>query len=126
MLVDGKFVKKEDRVEFAGAYHELCKIDESISRVEGDISDAGELGKRYAAAQMDMSSLSVKRYKIQLVENEAADEAAKIIDRIKDSLISMVKVLGGIPGMSGISTPITTLTRTLELIDKITIMEAGR
>jgi hypothetical protein len=121
-------ILKENSVEFTGAYHELFKIDERISRLEEDISSEGELGKRYAAAQMTMSSLSVKRYKIQLVENEAADEAAKIIDRIKDSLTSMIKILGGKTDAlaGGFSTPVKTLTRTLELIDKITIMEAGR
>ncbi|GHV78770.1 hypothetical protein AGMMS49944_05610 [Spirochaetia bacterium] len=119
---------KESRAEFSEAYNTLFKIDTHISRFKGDVSDTGELGKRYAAALMDMSSLSVKRHKLQLVENEAADEAAKISGHIRNSLISMVRVLGGILTESpddSVSIAIKTLTRTLELMDKITVMEAG-
>jgi hypothetical protein len=148
-MIDGKFVKKENRVEFTDAYHELFTIDERISHFEGDISSEGELGKRYAAAQMDMSSLSVKRHKVQLVEDEAADEAAQIIDQVGASLINLVKILGGIRSKSPggkyetlanttdmaqkivdytkrIDTALETMTRTLELMDKIKRMEAGR
>jgi uncharacterized membrane protein len=117
---------KENRAEFSEAYNTLFKIDESIDHLEGDISDGGKLGKRYAAARTDMSSLSVKRQKVRLVENEAADEAAKITEGIRDSLIRMVRVLGGILTESpGVGTTIKTLTRTLELMDKIIVMEAG-
>jgi hypothetical protein len=127
LLSDGKLLKKESRAELTVAYDELSRIDEKISRLEGDISDAGELGKRYAATQMDTSSLSVKRHKVQLVENEAADKAAKISGRIRDSLVSMVWVLGGILTESpGVGTTITTLTKALELMDKITAIEAGQ
>ncbi|GHV25955.1 hypothetical protein AGMMS4952_04980 [Spirochaetia bacterium] len=126
LLIAGKFAKRETD-EFTGAYQELSGINESIRALEGDFSTEGELGKRYAAAQTDMSSLSVKRYKLQLVENEAAEEEAKIINRIRDSLIRMVRILGGIlPEFPGVNIPIKTLTRALELMDKIAIMEDGR
>jgi hypothetical protein len=98
---------------------------------------------------MDMASLSVKRHKIQLVEEEASAEAKKIIDRIRDALSLITKVLGGIltkspdgkfdtltnladmsgktdTFTSGVATSIKTLIKTLELIDKINVMEAGR
>jgi hypothetical protein len=149
ILIDGDFFKKENFAEFSESYDALFKADGIIRRFEGDISTAGNLGKQYAAAKMDMSSLSVKRHKIQLVENEASDEAKKIIDRIREAVTLMAKVLNGIltkspdgkfdtlanlADMSGktdafttsISNAIKTLTKTLELMDKINLMEAGR
>ncbi|GHV78056.1 hypothetical protein AGMMS49942_28770 [Spirochaetia bacterium] len=116
---------KESRAELSAAHTELSRIAEHINRLEGDIADTGDLGKRYAAALMDLSSLSVKRHKVQLVENEAADEAAKIVMRIRDALINMVRVLGGMLTESPeAGTAIKTLTGALELMDKITALEA--
>jgi hypothetical protein len=149
ILIDGDFFKKENFTEFSESYDTLYKADGVIRRFEGDISSAGDLGKQYAAAKMDMSSLSVKRHKILLVENEAAEEAKKIIDRIRDAVTLMIKVLGGILTKSpdgkfdtlanlsemsgktdtfttGVSNAIKTLTKTLDLMDKINLMEAGR
>jgi hypothetical protein len=149
ILIDGDFFKKENFAEFSESYDTLFKADAVIRRFEGDISNAGNLGKQYAAAKLDMSSLSVKRHKIQLVENEAADEAKQIIDKIRDALMLMIKVLGGILTKSpdgkydtlanladmsgktdtfavGVNTAIKTLTKTRELIDKINLMEGGR
>jgi hypothetical protein len=149
ILIDGEFFKKENLTEFTESYDELYKSDEVIRRFEGDISSSGNLGKQYAAAKIDMSSLSVKRHKIQLVENEVADEAKKIIDQIRDAITLMTKVLGGIltkapdgkfdtlanlADMSGktdaftagVSNVIRTLSKTLDLMDKINAMEAGR
>jgi hypothetical protein len=123
ILLDGKFLKKENAAEFADAYNELFRIDETIGRFERDISNEGELGKRYAAAQMDMSSLSVKRHKVQLAEDEAADEAAKILGRIGDAVNRMAAILGKYDALTG---TVKTLTRTLELMDKVKTLEAGR
>ncbi|MDR3122757.1 MAG: DUF5312 domain-containing protein [Treponema sp.] len=149
ILIDGDFLRKENFTEFSDSYEALFKADVAIRIFENDISEAGDLGKQYAAAKLDMSSLSVKRHKIQLVENEAADEAKKIIDRIRDAVTLMAKVLSGIaaksPGgkygalanqadmsgktnafVAGVNRTIKTLTKTLELMDKINFMEAGR
>jgi hypothetical protein len=148
ILTEGKFFKAENRAEFTGAYNELFTIDERIRHFEGEISSGGELGKRYAAAQMDRSSLLMKRHTARLVEEDAADEAAKIARRIRDAMGLMTKVLGGILAKSpdgkydtltnradmagkttaftsGVSTAIIKLTGALELMDKIAALEAG-
>jgi hypothetical protein len=149
ILIDGDFFKKENFTEFSESYDTLFKADGIIRRFEGDISAAGDLGKQYAAAKVDMSSLSVKRHKIQLVESEAAEEAKKIIDRIRNAMLSMIRILNGILAKSpdgkfdtlsnladmsgktdtftaGVSNAIKTLTKTLDLMGKINLMEAGR
>jgi hypothetical protein len=149
ILFDGDFFKKDNFTEFSESYDALFEADAVIQRFEKDISAAGDLGKQYAAAMMDMSSLSVKRHKIQLVENEATEEAKRIIDRIREAITLMIKVLNGIlvkspdgkfdtlinlADMSGktdvftadVSSAIVTLKKTLDLMDKINLMEAGR
>jgi hypothetical protein len=149
ILIDGEFFKKENLTEFTESYNELFKADELIRCFEGDIASTGNLGKQYAVAKTDMSSLSVKRHKIQLVEDEASEEAKKIIDRLRDAITLMAKVLGGIltkapdgkfdtlanlADMSGktdaftagVGATIKTLTKALDLMDKINAMEAGR
>jgi hypothetical protein len=149
ILIDGEFFKKENFAEFTESYDELFAADVIIRRFEGDIAGAGNLGKQYAAAKMDMSSLSVKRHKIQMVEDEASDEAKKIIDRMRDAITLMTKVLKGILTKSpdgkfdtlanladmsgktdaftaGVSGAVKTLVKALDLMDKINVMEAGR
>ncbi|WP_010257034.1 DUF5312 family protein [Treponema primitia] len=149
ILIDGEFFKKENLTEFTDAYNDLFKVDEIIRHFEGDISIKGDLGKRYIAAKMDMSSLLVKRHKVQLVEDEASDEAKKIIDRVGDAMDLMGKVLEGIltkapdgkfdtltnlADMSGntdtfaqsVTNTIKTLSQARKLMHKISIMEAGR
>jgi hypothetical protein len=149
ILIDGDFFKKENFTEFSESYDALFKVESLIRRFENDISAAGDLGRQYAAAKTDMSSLSVKRHKIQLVTSEAGEEAKKIIDRIRDAIVLMTKVLNGILAKSpdgkydtlanpadlsgktgafaaGVSNAVKTLTKTLELMDRINLMEAGR
>jgi hypothetical protein len=149
ILIDGEFFKRENLTEFTESYDALFTADAVIRRFEGDISDSGNLGKQYAAVKMDMSSLPVKRHKIQMVEGEASDEAKKIIDRIREAITLMTKVLSGILTKSpdgkfdtlanladmsgktdaftaGVSGAIKTLAKTLDLMDKINVMEAGR
>jgi hypothetical protein len=148
ILIDGDFSKQETLDDFTDAYERISRIDEGIRRFERDISGEGELGRRYAAARMDLSSLSVKRHKIQLVEDEADDEARRIIDQAGAAIRLMAQLLGGLLDNSpdgkfgalanfadlagktdafadGVENAITKLNQALELMDKINAMEAG-
>jgi hypothetical protein len=96
ILLDGEFVKKENRAEFTGAYNDIMKIADDVKKFDYAISPEGDYGKRYIQAKEDMSSLQVKRRKIQLVLGEASDDASRMITRVRDSMKIMIKVLGGI------------------------------
>jgi hypothetical protein len=96
ILIDGEFFKKENLTEFTESYNALFKLEETITCFEDEISLTGDLGKRYTAATMDLSSLSVKKHKVQLVVDEASEEAKRIIGQVRDAMALIIKVLNGI------------------------------
>ena len=149
ILIDGEFIKKENRAEFTTSYNTLMKLEDVINRFDQNISPEGDYGKRYAQAKNDMSSLPIKRHKIQIVVKEAARDAERIIDQTRESLEGIIKILGGIlkktpdnkyDGLSnlsfftakdvsfqdGITDSITQLQKTLQLLEDISVLEAGK
>jgi len=96
ILIDGEFQKKENRVEFAESYNGLIKLEDEIKKFEHNISPEGDYGKRYLRARQEMSSLPVKRRKIQIVVDEASEEAGKIFADAREASRSMVNILNGI------------------------------
>ena len=149
ILIEGDFLKKENRAEFTESYNNLIKLEDLISRFDRGLSPEGDFGKRYIQAKNDMSSLPVKRRKIQIIVEDAAQTAGDIISQTREALAGMVKILGGIQKKSadekydtlanlsviagrgnsyneGISESIIKLNKTLQLLDDIEAMEAGR
>ncbi|MDR0719013.1 MAG: DUF5312 domain-containing protein [Treponema sp.] len=96
ILIDGEFFRKENRSEFIEAYNDLIKLEDEIHKFEMDIALSGDFGKRYSQARQEMTSLPVKRRKIQLVVEEASGEALSIIESARRASRSMVNILGGI------------------------------
>ncbi|MDR2313780.1 MAG: DUF5312 domain-containing protein [Spirochaetaceae bacterium] len=149
ILIDGEFYKKENRTEFTESYNTLIKLEDVILHYDRDISPAGEYGRRYAQAKNDMSSLPIKRRKIQIVVEEAAEDAEKIIKEAREAMGRMINVLGGILKKSpdekydslanlqalsgrgtvfvdGVSKSISQFRKALQLMDEIDAMEAGK
>jgi hypothetical protein len=96
VLIDGEFYRRENRTEFTECYNDLMKIEDSIRRFDTNLSPIGDYGKRYTQARGEMSSLPVKRRKIQIVVEEADDEAAAIIERSRNAINGMINILGGV------------------------------
>ncbi|MDR2259050.1 MAG: DUF5312 domain-containing protein [Treponema sp.] len=149
ILIDGEFYKRENRTEFTESYNDLIKLEDEIKKFEMNISPSGDYGRRYIQARQDMSSLPVKRRKIQLVLQDASEEAKKIIERIRTAIRVMINVLNGIlkkdiegkydglgniaqlsgrgPAfINGITEAIQKFQKTLQLLDDIDAMESGR
>ena len=149
ILIEGDFIKRENRAEFTEYYNNLIKLEDLIKRYDRDISPEGEIGKSYLQAKNDMTSLPVKRRKIQIVVEEAAHTAERIIEQTKEAMAGMVKVLGGIlkknteekydtlgnlnvlagrgtAFQDGIKESITALNKTIRLLEDIDAMESGR
>ena len=96
ILIDGEFFKKENRTEFTESYNDLMKLEDDITHFELSISPSGDLGKRYSLAKQDISSLPIKRRKIQMVLEDASRTASGIIDRSRLAMKSMNNILSGI------------------------------
>ncbi|MDR1950365.1 MAG: DUF5312 domain-containing protein [Spirochaetaceae bacterium] len=96
ILIDGEFYRRENRLEFTESYNEIIKLEDVIRKFDATISVTGDLGKRYFQARGEMSSLPIKRRKIQLATEEASEEAAEILERTTTALENMVNVLNGI------------------------------
>ncbi|MDR1239442.1 MAG: DUF5312 domain-containing protein [Treponema sp.] len=149
ILIDGEFYKRENRTEFTESYNDLIKLEGDIRKFELNISPAGDFGKRYALAKQDMSSLQVKRRKIQLALQDASGEAKRIIDSVRRAAQSMINILNGILGKepggrydalgnlgqlsgkgsaftTGIADAIQKFQKTLQIMNDIDVMESGR
>ena len=148
ILIDGEFQRKENRLEFTEGYNNLIKLEDEIKKFEREISLAGEYGKRYAQARQEMTSLPVKRRKIQIVVDDAQDDVDKILGRAREASQIMVNILGGILGrdtrgkylsltnlskisgkdnkfINGAGDVIQQFRKVLKLLDDIEVMESG-
>jgi len=149
ILIDGDFHENESRAEFAESYNNLIKLEDEIKKLEREISPSGDYGKRYAQARQEMTSLPVKRRKIQIVLDDASDEAAGILESAKEAARRMVKILNGILGkdargryysltnlskvagkgsqfVAGIEETVQLFQRMLKILDDINLIEYGR
>ena len=98
VVLDGEFARKENRVEFNESYNVFINIEDDIKALENKISYLGEYGKRLAAAQNEMTSLAIKRRKLQAITDEASTEALGIIQGVHKSCNSMNFIIDGILG----------------------------
>jgi hypothetical protein len=95
ILLEGEFIKRENRTLFTESYNDLMKLDEDIKKFDQMISPNGEIGKQYAIAQADMS-LTSRRRKVQAVIESANDMAGEIVTEARNALDKMLIVLQGI------------------------------
>ncbi|MDR0389214.1 MAG: DUF5312 domain-containing protein, partial [Spirochaetaceae bacterium] len=150
ILLDGEFYKRENRTQFTEAYNDLMKIGDAVRSFDYRLSSEGDYGRRYEAARGDMSSLPVKRRKIQIVVQEASEESMKMITNARDALKIMVQVLNGIlrrdttgifdtlsniQSLSGknssallgrIDGAVEKLESALKLLDEVNFLETGK
>jgi len=151
ILIEGDFQKKENRLEFTEGYNNLIKLEDEIKKFDYDVSLSGEYGKRYSQARQDMSSLPipVKRRKIQIIIEEAEEDAKTILDQIVYASQTMINILNGILGrdskgryfplvnlstvvgkntefMAGMNEVIKSFELVLRVLDDIEAMEIGR
>jgi hypothetical protein len=96
IVSDGEFINKENRAEFSGAYNDLAKLGDEIRLFDGKIGSGGVYGERYAQARQDMSSLPVKRRKLQLVLDDALEEGRRIVERGRAAIDSIANAIAGI------------------------------
>jgi hypothetical protein len=148
ILIDGEFVNKENKTEFTEAYNNLIKLEDLIKRYDRNISHEGDYGKRYTQAKNEILILPVKRRKVQIVLEEASQEADRIILQTKEALEALIRTLEGVIKISSsekydtlvnlaffnsrsvvftdvLSDTLTKIRKTLQLLIDVEIMESG-
>jgi hypothetical protein len=146
---NGTFIQEEDCTEFAEHYEVLSRLGDTIDKFEAEISPVGELGKQFEMAKQDMNGLAVRRRRLQITADEAADKAMIIITQARNSIFSLMDMLSVISNKTppsnyfgitnfvelakknsglaqGILTGIFRLKESLRIMDTIDIMDDGK
>jgi hypothetical protein len=92
ILLEGEFIKRENRTIFTESYNDLNKLEDDIKRFDTLLSPIGELGKRLALANEE-TSLPAKRRKIQLITEDAVDVVHEIVEQARTALNNLVTIL---------------------------------
>jgi hypothetical protein len=93
IVLDGDFVTLENRIEFVEKYNNLFRLGDTVKEFEDDISREGDLGKAFEAARLDITALAVKRRKLQVITDKAADKAERIITQARNSMTVLLDML---------------------------------
>jgi hypothetical protein len=120
ILIDGDFQNKEGRIEFTESYNNLIKLEDEIKKLDSKMSPSGDYGERYKQVRQEMTSLPVKRRKIQIVLEDAEEDAGRILEQAGDAFHVIVKVLNGILGRD-----INSKSYALNNLAKISEKESG-
>ncbi|MDR1024292.1 MAG: DUF5312 domain-containing protein [Treponema sp.] len=96
LVTEGGFIAREDQAVFAGTCSDLAGLGGDIQKLDEKIGPEGIYGERYAQTRQDMSSLPVKRRKMQLLLEDADEEGFRIIERTRMGIGSLVGVIAGI------------------------------
>jgi hypothetical protein len=149
ILIDGEFKLKENRIEFDECYNNLIKLEDEIRKLNREIAPTGDYGERYAQARQDMSALPVKRRKIQLVCDEASQDAGRIVEQAVFASRGMINLLGGVMGQetnarygalgnltkiagkenqfnTGLAETVRQFQKVISILEDIELTEAGR
>ncbi|GHU44478.1 hypothetical protein FACS1894190_15890 [Spirochaetia bacterium] len=96
ILIDGEFIKADNRTEFTECYNILIKLDDTIKNLMRKIAPGGEYQKRWEQIFLDVQSIPVRRRKTQVIQDEVSAASNKIIRDAHESLIAMKNILKGI------------------------------
>ena len=79
--------------ELMNAYSDLLTCAERIRILEAKISVIGDYGRRYELAKRETEGITIKRRKMQTVQNEASEEAGGIVSGSAINMDTMIKAL---------------------------------
>jgi hypothetical protein len=96
ILIDGDFIKRENKLEFTEAYNVLIKLDDTIKTLMNRLMLNGDLGKRWKQINMDIQSVTVRRRKTAAILEEINHTADTIILDSQKALVSLKNILDGI------------------------------
>jgi hypothetical protein len=96
ILIDGDFMKKENKVEFTEAYNILIKLDDTIKDFLNRLMPSGDLDKRWKQIAVDIQSVTVRRRKTAAILEEINNIADTTVSDAQRALVSLKNILEGI------------------------------
>jgi hypothetical protein len=96
ILIDGEFIKKENRLDFTESYNELIKMEDGINVLVKKTAPGGDYSNRYQQLNIDVVSPVTRRRKMQVLEDEIETESNEIARKSKSALELMNLVIHGI------------------------------
>ena len=96
LFVDGDFYRKENRLEYTNAYDYILHVSGLIAELDAKLGPDGEIGKAWLLAKQEVTSLAIKRRKIQSIGRGAEEEAERIIRDLGAALAEIVRVIRGV------------------------------
>lgn len=96
VLLDGEFYKRDNRLDFTDAYNEILQIGDQLKRIDARLAVEGELGAAYVQARTELSSMQIKKRKIESTVKAADIEAEAILVRSSGAIGRMQEILKAI------------------------------
>jgi len=96
VLLEGEFYKRDNRLEFTDAYNEILQIGDALKKYDQRLSPDGELGSAYRQAKTELSSVQIKKRKVESTIKAAETEAEAILVRSNDAMDRMSQIMTAI------------------------------
>jgi len=96
ILLDGEFYKRDNRLEFTDAYNELLQIGDGLKRFDSRLGLNGELGAAFAQAKGELSSIQIKKRKVESAIRSVETEAESILAKALNAINRMQEILKAI------------------------------
>jgi hypothetical protein len=96
ILIDGDFIRKENRTEFTEAYNILIKLDDTIKTYTKRLEKSGDLGKRWEQIWADIDSIALRRRKTSVILEDINEAVDAIIADARKAIKSMERIIDGI------------------------------
>ena len=96
LLVDGEFYRKDNRIEFTDAYNCFLHLDENILALDAKAAPDGEIGQAWAQVSGEMTSLPIKRRKLDGIRRGLEEEAESLIRAAGSAFVGMSRILQGV------------------------------
>ncbi len=96
VLLEGEFYKRDNRLEFTDAYNEMLQIGDALKKLDARLSMDGELGSAYIQARTELSSMQIKKRKVESTIKAAETESESILARSNDAIGRMHEILKAI------------------------------
>lgn len=96
VLLEGEFYKRDNRLEFTDAYNEILQIGDALKKLDARLSPDGELGAAYRQAKTELSSVQIKKRKVESAIKAAETEAEAILAKANDAMDRMSEIMKAI------------------------------